>query len=98
MKESLGNAGVRVKVDEREEPSLGRRFNEWEVKGVPLRLELGRKLESDTVVLARRDTGEKITVARKEILTTAQKLLENIQTSLFEKAKKFRDENTRDAK
>lgn len=98
LKESLGNAGVRVKVDEREEPSLGRRFNEWEVKGVPLRLELGHKeLESDTVVLVRRDTGEKITVARKEILTTAQKLLETIQTSLFEKAKKFRDENTRDA-
>ncbi len=98
LKESLGNAGVRVKVDEREEPSIGRRFNEWEVKGVPLRLELGHKeLESDTVVLARRDTGEKVTVARKEILTTAQKLLADIQKSLFEKAKKFRDDNTRDA-
>ncbi len=98
LQESLGNAGIRVKIDERDEPSLGRRFNEWEVKGVPLRLELGQKeLESDTVVLARRDTGEKVTVARKEILTTAQKLLEQVQVSLFEKAKKFRDDNTRDA-
>lgn len=98
LKESLGNAGIRVKVDGREEPSIGRRFNEWEVKGVPLRLELGHKeLESDTVVLVRRDTGEKVTVARKEILTTSQKLLESIQVSLFTNAKKFRDENTRDA-
>lgn len=98
LKESLQNTGIRVKVDEREEPSVGRRFNEWEVKGVPLRLELGHKeLETDTVVLVRRDTGEKNTVPRKEILTTAQKLLESIQVSLFTKAKKFRDENTRDA-
>jgi prolyl-tRNA synthetase len=98
LKESLGNAGIRVKVDARDEPSLGRRFNEWEVKGVPLRLELGHKeLESDTVVLVRRDTGEKVTVNRKEILTTAQTLLEQVQVSLFKRAKKFRDDNTRDA-
>lgn len=98
LKESLGNAGIRVRVDEREEPSVGRRFNEWEVKGVPIRLELGHnELETDSVVLVRRDTGEKITVDRKEILTTAQKILDQIQTSLFDKARKFRDENTRDA-
>ncbi|KKW09657.1 MAG: Proline-tRNA ligase [Microgenomates group bacterium GW2011_GWC1_49_7] len=97
LKESLGNAGIRVKIDDREEPSIGRRFNEWEVKGVPLRLELGHKeLEDDTVVLARRDTGEKVTVGRKEILTTAQKLLADMQISLFGKAKKFRDEHTHD--
>lgn len=98
LRESLGNAGVRVKVDTREEPSIGRRFNEWEVKGVPLRLELGHnELAADNVVLVRRDTGEKVTVARKEILTTTQKILADIQSSLFNKAKKFRDDNTRDA-
>jgi len=98
LKESLGNAGIRVKVDEREDPSIGRRFNQWEVKGVPLRLELGHnELAADNVVLVRRDTGEKVTVPRKEILTTAQKILAEIQKSLFEKAKKFRDENTREA-
>jgi len=59
------------------------------VKGVPLRLELGHKeLESDTVVLVRRDT-RKNNGCPQRILTTAQKLLETIQTSLFEKAKKI---------
>ncbi|OGG34691.1 proline--tRNA ligase [Candidatus Gottesmanbacteria bacterium RIFOXYB1_FULL_47_11] len=98
IRETLTNSGVRVKVDGREEPSVGRRFNEWEVKGVPIRLEIGpRELEADTIVLVRRDTGEKVTAPRKEIITSVQKLLEDIQTSLFEKAKKFRDDNTRDA-
>lgn len=98
LRETLTNSGVRVKVDLREEPSVGRRFNEWEVKGVPVRLEIGeRELSADTIVLVRRDTGEKMTVARKELLMTVQKLLNDIQTSLFAKAKKFRDDNTRDA-
>jgi prolyl-tRNA synthetase len=98
LREILTNSGIRVKVDIREEPSVGRRFNEWEVKGVPIRVEIGqRELEADTVVLARRDTGEKVTVGRKEIITTTQKLLTDIQASLFEKAKKFLRENTRDA-
>lgn len=98
LKEALTNAGVRVRLDVREEPSVGRRFNEWEVKGVPVRLEVGqRELDADTVVFARRDTGEKITVTRKEVITTVQKLLADMQTSMFEKAKKFRDDNTRDA-
>ena len=97
LKETLGHAGVRIKVDEREDPSIGRRFNEWEVKGIPIRLELGHKeLEEDVVVLVRRDTGEKITVNRKEILITVQKLLHDIQKSLFEKAKTYLDTNTRD--
>jgi len=98
IKETLVNCGVRVKVDVREEPSVGRRFNEWEVKGVPLRLEMGqRELDADTVVIVRRDTGEKNTVPRKELLITVQKLLADMQKSMFEKAKKFLDENTRDA-
>ncbi len=98
LAKTLRDAAIRVKVDQREEPSVGRRFNEWEVKGVPIRLEIGeRELSSDTVVLVRRDTGEKVTVARKELLTTVQKLLTDIQKSLFEKAKKFLHDNTRDA-
>jgi prolyl-tRNA synthetase len=98
MKETLGNAGVRIKIDKREEPSIGRRFNEWEVKGVPVRLELGHKeLEADSVVLVRRDTGEKMTVVRKELLVTVQKLLNDIQQSLFDTAKTFLETNTRDA-
>ena len=96
MKEALDNGGVRSRFDDREEPSVGRRFNEWEVKGVPLRFEVGEKELTDrTVTIARRDTGEKITVKREEMLTTTEKLLKDIQASLFAKAKKFLDENTR---
>ena len=98
MKEALDNGGVRSKFDSRDEPSVGRRFNEWEVKGVPLRFEVGEKELADrSVTLARRDTGEKITVKREEMLTTTEKLLKDIQVLLFAKAKKFLTENTRDA-
>lgn len=99
IKEALDNGGVRSKLDTREEPSVGRRFNEWEVKGVPVRFEVGQKEVGDrSVTIARRDTGEKITVERKDMLTTVEKILKDIQMALFAKAKKFLDENTRDAK
>ncbi len=95
LKEALGNGGVRVKLDNREEPSVGRRFNEWEVKGVPLRFEVGEKEVKDrTVTIARRDTGEKKIVERSRMLVETQKLLEEIQTHLFAKAKKFLENNT----
>lgn len=99
MKEALDNGGVRSKFDTRDEPSVGRRFNEWEVKGVPLRFEVGAKELSDrAVTIARRDTGEKITVSREEMLTTTEKLLKEMQSSLFANAKNFLADNTRDAK
>jgi prolyl-tRNA synthetase len=98
MKEALANGGVRSKLDNREEPSIGRRFNEWEVKGVPLRFEIGPKeLESRTVTIARRDTGEKTTVSREQMLVTTEKLLKDIQSALFAKATKFLKENTKKA-
>ena len=98
MKEVLDNGGVRSKFDNRDEPSVGRRFNEWEVKGVPLRFEVGEKeLNDRSVTIARRDTGEKITVKREDMLITSEKLLKEIQSSLFSKAKKFLQENTREA-
>lgn len=97
MKEALDNGGVRSKLDNRTEPSVGRRFNEWEVKGVPLRFEVGEKEFADrTVTIARRDTGEKVTVKREEMLTTTEKLLKEIQSSLFAKAEKFLTQNTRE--
>lgn len=95
VKEALTNGGVRVKLDDRSEPSVGRRFNEWEVKGVPLRLEIGEKeVGNRTVTIARRDTGEKKIVERNRMLVETQKLLEEIQTHLFAKAKKFLEKNT----
>lgn len=98
IKEALNNGGIRSKLDDRTEPSVGRRFNEWEVKGVPLRLEVGEnELVARSVTIARRDTGQKVTVGREDMLTTVEKLLKEIQTGLFTKAKKFLLDNTRDA-
>ncbi len=95
LKEALINGGVRIHFDDRNEPSVGRRFNEWEVKGVPLRFEVGEKEVKDrTVTIARRDTGKKEVVDRTHVLGETQKLLEEIQTHLFAKAKKFLDDNT----
>ncbi|MEK7060885.1 MAG: proline--tRNA ligase [Patescibacteria group bacterium] len=97
IQETLGNGGVRSKFDDRDEPSIGRRFNEWEVKGVPIRFEVGLREYADrTVTIARRDTGEKTTVSREEMLITVEKLLKDIQKSLFDKAKAFLDANTYD--
>jgi len=98
MKEALSNGGVRSKFDDRSEPSVGRRFNEWELKGVPLRFEVGEKELGDrAVTIARRDTGTKVTVKREEMLTTTERLLKEIQEERFAKAKAFLKENTRDA-
>ncbi|MED1782866.1 proline--tRNA ligase [Brevibacillus fortis] len=87
-------AGVRVRADLREE-TPGWKFNEWEMRGVPLRLELGpRDVENGQVILARRDTGEKITVPLEGIAQTVAQLLEEIQQNMFQKALAFRDENS----
>ena len=96
---TLEEAGVRVKLDGREEPSVGRKFNEWELKGVPIRFEVGEKeLKEKTVTVARRDTGEKASLETDTILAETKKLLEEIQKNLFAKAKKFLDDNTHEAK
>lgn len=96
--ETLANAGIRCRLDGREEPSVGRRFNEWEVKGVPCRFEVGEKEVGDrTVTISRRDTGEKITVRREQMLAQTQRLLDEIQKVLYHRAKTFLDENTREA-
>lgn len=98
VRDALVGQGIRARLDNRDSQSVGRKFNEWEVKGVPVRLEVGRKeMEDRTVTMARRDTGEKIVVERKEMLPNIEKVLEHIQTSLFAKAKKFLTDNTRDA-
>ncbi len=98
IKETLRQGGIRIRLDERDEPSIGRRFNEWEMKGVPIRLEVGGKeLAEQTVTIARRDNGEKQTVARDQALVTVENLLQDIQKGLFTRAKGFLDANTRQA-
>lgn len=85
---------VRVKIDESDKMP-GWKFNEYEMKGVPVRLEVGPKdIENNQVVLVRRDTREKTAVSMDDLENSIQKLLADIQSSLFEKAKKLRDEKT----
>ncbi|MDC0865467.1 proline--tRNA ligase [bacterium] len=90
----LRNAGVRIHEDWRK-GSPGFKFNEWEMKGVPIRLEVGPKdIEKHQVVIARRDTGEKQFVKKEDIVSLIPNLLDSIQNNLFEQAKQFRLNNT----
>ncbi len=83
--------GIGFKVDDREQYSPGRKFNHWEKRGVPLRMEVGPKdLEKNQVVLARRDTGEKSFVSQDGLRGTIDGMLESIQTDMFERALAFR--------
>ncbi len=89
--ESLGK-DVRVKVDERDGMSPGFKFNEWEIKGVPVRLEIGGKeMEEDAVTVYRRDTGEKEKVAAADLSSMIPKLFLDIHKNLFDQAKSFAD-------
>ncbi|MFQ6613354.1 MAG: proline--tRNA ligase, partial [Fidelibacterota bacterium] len=75
--------------------SPGFKFNEWEMKGVPLRLEVGpRDVEKGQVVLVRRDTGEKLFLDKDSLAEEIPRLLEDIQGELFRQALEFRERNT----
>ena len=92
--DDLRSAGVRVRADLREE-TPGWKFNEWEMRGVPLRLEIGpRDVDKGEVVLARRDTGEKVAVAIDQAVEKVRELLEEIQENMFQKALAFRDHHS----
>ena len=79
--------GIRVQIDWTNN-TPGFKFNDWEMKGVPLRMEVGpRDIENDQVVIARRDIGEKIFLSKKDILSEVPKLLSIIQNNLFLKQK-----------
>lgn len=83
-----------VKVDERD-LRPGVRYFEWEKKGVPIRIEIGPKdIANKSLVLVRRDSGEKLTVKDENIIQELKKMLENIQVSLLDKAKKQLKKNT----
>src|SRR5215203_3761917 len=94
LQRQLRQAGVRVTLDERDERP-GWKFSEWELRGVPLRLEIGpRDIEKSQVLLARRDTREKIAAPMDGLSTTIADLLEDIQRTLLARALRFRDERT----
>jgi prolyl-tRNA synthetase len=98
----LKAAGIRVKVDERTEVTPGFKFNDWEMRGVPLRIEVGPKdVEKGTVALARRDKPGregKSFVPQAGLATAVTDLLADIQKSLLARAKAFRDSHIFDPK
>ncbi len=92
----LERAGLRVKLDSRDEYTPGWKFSEWELRGVPLRMEIGpRDLSSDQVVLVRRDTRKKESVGWEQLVPRISGMLDEVQTSLLARAKAFQEANTR---
>jgi prolyl-tRNA synthetase len=90
----LQNKNVRVHEDWRKE-SPGFKFNEWEMKGAPIRLEIGlRDIQKNCATIARRDNGEKITINKIKIADEAILMLDDIQKNLFKQALKFREDST----
>jgi prolyl-tRNA synthetase len=87
IRDKLKAAGVRVRLDDRADYRPGFKFNEWELKGAPVRVELGgRDLAAAAVTVARRDTGEKQQIPLERVGTEIQELLSDIQASLFRAA------------
>jgi prolyl-tRNA synthetase len=97
IQQQLVDAGIRVTLDEREERP-GWKFSEWEMRGVPLRLEIGPKdIEKGQVLLARRDTREKLGVPMDGLAGKVCELLDEIQSGLLARAIQFREEHTQRA-
>jgi len=91
---ALLSDSVRVKIDDSDK-SPGFKFSEQEMRGIPLRVEIGPKdIENNQAVLARRDNGEKITVSLDNLKEEVVKLLDTIQKDMFERAKAHREERT----
>ena len=99
IEKKLKKEGLRVKLDEREEFTPGWKFSEWEMRGVPLRVEIGPKdIEKKQVVVVRRDTGQKENVAQASVNNKLPEMLKEIQKNMFEMALQFRQENTREVR
>jgi prolyl-tRNA synthetase len=95
IRDELTAAGLRVMLDDRDAYTPGWKFAEWEMRGVPLRLEIGPKdIEKNQVVLARRDSREKAFVPMGGLTAHVAGLLDTIQRALFDRAVKFREEHT----
>jgi prolyl-tRNA synthetase len=97
LAEALRTAGVRVVVDDRTDVGFGRRATTWELKGVPVRIELGpRDLENEEATLVRRDAEGKVTVPLSGLPERVVGLMDEIQTSMLETARAGRDDRTVD--
>ncbi|MDR0198167.1 MAG: proline--tRNA ligase [Methanomassiliicoccaceae archaeon] len=96
IKDVLERAGIRVKLDDRDERP-GSKFFDWEIRGVPLRLELGMKdIEKNVVTFVRRDTGEKGTISLEDLAQGVEMILEMIRKDMFGRAWKKQKENVVD--
>ena len=94
----LKGHGIRVKIDSDDTKSVGYRINDAEIRGIPLRLELGqRELDQNQLTLAKRNTGEKLTFSVDQIVSQVPQLLETIHNEMLTKAENFLNENIRDA-
>ncbi len=90
VRRALVEVGVSVKLDDRDKYTPGWKYNEWEMKGVPLRIEIGPKdVEKKQVVMVRRDIGQKQFVAIKEVVLQVPQLLEQMQQEMLVKAQKL---------
>ncbi len=86
---------IRYYIDNREQYSVGYKFNEWEMKGVPLRVEIGpRDIQNNQIVIARRDSSEKSNISIVDSFDEVEAGLESIQNNLFKQASDFMHENT----
>lgn len=91
---ALKEAGVRVKLDESDK-TAGWKFSEYEMKGVPVRVEIGpRDIENGVVTLVKRNTGEKISIKKEELVETVKALFDTIHKEMYQKALKYLLEHT----
>ncbi|KAF9434652.1 ribose-phosphate pyrophosphokinase 1 [Entomortierella beljakovae] len=94
IQSQLKKAGIRSKIDDRSTYSVGYKFNHWELRGVPLRLEVGPKdVKNNQALAARRDNGEKTIIQHASLVNDVRDLLETVHTDMFERAKATRDAN-----
>ena len=95
IRDQLTAAGIRVKLDADESQTPGWKFSEYEMRGVPLRLEIGPKdIEKSAVFAARRDTRAKASIPMAGLADAIKALLAEVQANLLDRARKFRDEHT----
>jgi prolyl-tRNA synthetase len=97
--DELREKGIRVEFDNRDHRTPGYKFNEWELKGVPLRVEIGpNEVEDEAVTTVRRDTGDKeMGTDRSEFLDSVEDTLEDIQQELYNQLEEYLNENIREA-
>jgi prolyl-tRNA synthetase len=99
LEQKLKDSQIRVQTDDRDEFTSGWKFNDWEMKGVPLRANIGpRDIQENQVELIRRDTKERFYVKEKEVVNQTLSMLESIQSNMFDNAKTLLQRSTRYAK